>query len=199
MMEEGDARQRRSFTSRKLDMLDAMSVDPELRGDLFRFAFRVMQHINSNSGLAWPSLRRIAAQMGISISTAKRHADRLVELGWLYRERPNRRGTYEYHFLETRMNMVLDAMQIRVEESDIDEENRAAGICREVAELTPRKPREVSKLDHSEVSKLDHSEVAELTPKHLSTNYLKLTPDSLGIEEEKNSEVNSYTKAKGGF
>jgi Helix-turn-helix domain len=107
--------ERRSFTSMKLRVLDAMSFDPALQGDVFRFAFRVIQHVNSFNGVAWPTIDRLAAQMGISRKTAMRHAATLVELGWVAWHRPNRRAAFEYRFRGDRVNQVLDAMELRVE------------------------------------------------------------------------------------
>ena len=39
----------RTFTSWKLDLLDAMSMDPRVTASEFRVAYRLMQHANSET------------------------------------------------------------------------------------------------------------------------------------------------------
>ncbi|UCI17020.1 hypothetical protein FJ970_17970 [Mesorhizobium sp. B2-1-8] len=185
----------RAFTSWKLDMLDAMSVDEDMTDAEFRVAFRVMQHVNSVSRVAWPSVDRLAAQLFRSrdaiMATTKRlcavaHRDGRPRLAWLQKSRPHKRASNEYSFLGDRANMVLDAMHLRMEEF----ENEKV----EVANLQPQKPVEVANRGGFEVANPPSFEVANLPPKHLKGTTLEEHLHSKGSE---GCEGSAYARAKG--
>jgi hypothetical protein len=121
--------ERRAFTSWKLAVLDAMSVDPEVTDADFRVAFRIMQHVNSVSRIAWPSVNRLAVQLkkscdSIMTSTKRLCAafdlDKRPRRPWLTKSRPHKRAPNHYQFLADRMNGVLDAMHERMENVEND-------------------------------------------------------------------------------
>lgn len=187
--------EQRAFTSWKLDLLDAMSVDEDLTDAEFRVAFRVMQHINSVSRVAWPSVDRLAAQLFRSrdaiMATTKRlsavaHKDGRPRLAWLRKSRPHKRASNEYTFGEERMNMVLDAMQMRMEALENGQF--------EVANLQPQKQVEVANAGGVEVANAPPVEVANLQPKHLKGTTLEEHLHSKGSE---GSELGAYARAKG--
>ncbi len=49
----------KTFTSSKLDLLDAMSMDPRVTDGEFRTAFRLAQHANAETGAIFPSQERL--------------------------------------------------------------------------------------------------------------------------------------------
>jgi|GEM_PF-6169069 len=197
--------ERRSFTSWKLRILDAMSCDIEVSDIDFRVAFRVMQHVNARTGQAHPSIDRIAAQIGVSRHTVMRslkwltgevkRKDRSGPV-WIDRGRRNRREPYFYTFREDRIGAVMDAKILREEDAKdalIERRDRAA----EVANLQHRKSLDVANGDTLDVANLLSFDVAPVRPKHLTQNYLNRTPeDSKGSE---GSESSAYARASGGY
>ncbi|MEZ5880065.1 MAG: helix-turn-helix domain-containing protein [Nitratireductor sp.] len=175
-MADESEKQTRSFSSWKFEMLDAMSFDPELSGDVFRFAYRLLAHVNRETKLAWPALETVAAQMGIHRHTAGRHAQKLCDLGWIERERPNRRAGYHFRFLEGRICRILENMDDRNSKLNEDRERRF-----EVADLQRRESFEVANL-HFRGSKSANFDVAELLPKHLQDNSVHRTPSDSAPE-----------------
>ena len=172
----------RAFTSWKLDILNALSVDTEVTDLDFRVAYRIMSHINSVSRLAWPSVARLAAQMGKSEDRIRASTRRLQAAGWLLKQRRSQKAPNEYTFLCDRVNAVVDGMLARVEalESGSDDHADLHGQkSGDRAELRGR--------DHADLHGPDH---ADLHGKHLKKNYLHITPSIPGSEL---SEV-TYTR-----
>ncbi len=166
----------KSFTSWKLDILDAMSCDTALEAIDKCVAFRVMQHINMRTRDANPSLARIAAQLGVHRDTVRRSVDRLCDPKggrlWMTRSRSSRTESYSYQFLSDRLNIVLDAK--------IEREERAKEKAKEKKqnrlEVAHKQPREVAAVRSHEVAHVQSGEVAGVQPKHLQYNHLIETP-----------------------
>jgi len=57
--------------------------DRDLAGGALRVAILMWEHINEQTGYAWPSIPRIATQLGIHRSTVFRRLDDLELRGWL--------------------------------------------------------------------------------------------------------------------
>ena len=167
--------QTKVFTSWKLDVMDALSVDVEVTDLDFRVGFRIMQHVNSSSRIAWPSVARLAAQLGKSEDRVRASTKRLAAAGWLVKERRSQKKPNEYSFLTDRMNAVIDGMLLRVENIGSERNDHA--------ELHGQ-----NRDDHAEMRGGDHAELhgpdhADLHGKHLNQNYLKGTPsDSMALE-----------------
>lgn len=158
---------RQAFTSWKMDMLDAMSYDLDVTDADFRVAFRVIQHLNSVSGLAWPSIARLAAQLGKSEDRVRASTKRLSTVGWIWKGRKSQKAPNEYRFLEDRVNMVLDAMLQRMDK---------VSSANDRADMRGQKSVDHAHLrggDHANMHGPDH---ANLHGKHLNQNYLQLTP-----------------------
>ena len=184
-----------SFTSWKLDVLDAMSCDPELSDIDFRVTFRLMQHVNGRTRDAHPSIERLAAQLGVSRDTVMRSLARISDpeggRKWINRSRADRTQPYFYTFVTDRLSGVIDGK--------IDREDRA----REVSQERKRKRHEVAILQHREVADLPSPEVADLPSrevatlqhKHLRENYLIGTPEDSIHEEEPLKDT--YTRETG--
>lgn len=166
---------RQTFTSWKMDMLDAMSYDLDVTDADFRVAFRVIQHLNSVSGLAWPSIARLAAQLGKSEDRVRASTKRLSTVGWIWKGRKSQKAPNEYRFLEDRVNMVLDAMLQRMDK---------VSSANDRADMRGQKSVDHAHLrggDHAEMHGPDH---ANLHGKHPKQNYLQLTPSYLGASNE---------------
>ncbi|RWX74450.1 hypothetical protein EPK99_25025 [Neorhizobium lilium] len=165
-----------SFTSWKLDILDAISCDPSLQDVDARVAFRLMQHINARTRDANPSIERLAAQLGCHRDTVRRSLDRMSDPTgsclWLFRQRGSRTETYRYSFIADRWSSVIDGK--------IDREDRAREASNERRlsrlEVAPKQPREMAAVQSRDVAALQSYEVAGVQPKHLPENYLKITP-----------------------
>ena len=78
-----------SFTSRKMDWLDAVSYDRRLLPIEKVVAWRVMQCANAKTGKAWPSQEWIAERVNTVERVVRRSLKKLSETGWLkiYRKR----------------------------------------------------------------------------------------------------------------
>ena len=98
----------RTFTSWKLDLLDAMSMDPRVTGSEFRVAFRLLQHANSETLAIFPSQDRIASQTGMKERTVRACVAGIVKKGWLHKSRSNRRVSNSYRFDTKHVNAILD-------------------------------------------------------------------------------------------
>ena len=126
----------------------------------FRVAFRLMQHINSVSRMAWPSVARLAAQLGKSrdrifmASTKRLQAAAWVVKNW----RRHQKAPNEYEFLDDRVNVCLDAMIRRLEEMDLNED--------EVAEMQRQTVDEVAEM---RVLRLQICQFLRLQIYHLNT------------------------------
>lgn len=202
MSEELSEQEIQSFTSWKLDMLDAMSCDPSLDDIDFRVAFRLMQHMNRRSRDANPSLERLAAQIGVSRDTVRRSLNRMTDMRgnrfWIIRERESRTETYSYSFRTERVDGVLDAKADREEQAkDALRERRARR-----SEVAHMQPREVANGSICEVANDHTREVAAVQPKHLSWNYLNGTPSTSSSERSddlhREGVANSYASVRVG-
>lgn len=166
----------KSFTSWKLDILDAMSCDTALEAIDKCVAFRVMQHINMRTRDANPSLTRIAAQLDVHRDTVRRSLDRLCDPKggrlWMTRSRSSRTESYSYQFISDRVNIVLDAKIEREEQA----KEKAKEKKRNRLEVARKQPREVASVHSHEVAQVQSNEVAGVQPKHLQYNHLIETP-----------------------
>jgi hypothetical protein len=97
-----------SFTSNKLDVMDAISMDPRVSHGEFRVAFRLLQHANAKTGRIFPSQERIANQIGVKVRQVREYIAGLVEKGWLRATRPNRQLPNQYAFDLKHVNAILD-------------------------------------------------------------------------------------------
>ncbi|MCF3638722.1 helix-turn-helix domain-containing protein [Rhizobium sp. TRM95111] len=165
-----------SFTSWKLDIIDAMSCDAQLDDIDFRVAFRMMQHVNAKTRDAHPSLERLAAQLGVHRDTVMRSLNRMCDPNggrqWLSRRRNSRIESYCYSFVTDRLNAVIDGKLQREDQARETAQQRR----RQRLEVARKQPRDVAPLQSPEVANVQSPEVAPLQPKHLTENYLNRTP-----------------------
>lgn len=191
--------ERRSFTSWKLTIIDALSCDVDVSDIGFRVAFRLMQHVNLKTRQAHPSIDRIAAQVGASRHTVMRALNQLCDpegAHWIDRHRENRQKPYFYSFREERVNQVLDCKILR-EDDARDEMNERKKNASEVANLQHRDSPEVANLQHRDVANLLTPDVAPVQPEHLTQNYLNGTPDKISGDEGETIELTRETADPG--
>jgi predicted transcriptional regulator len=190
MSEEIPEEEIRSFTSWKLDVLDAISCDTDLYDIDVRVAFRLMQHVNARTRDAHPSIERLASQMGVSRDTVMRSLTRMCDPDggrhWVDRTRGGRTQPYFYTFSTSRLNAVIDGKldrEERAREASQDKKRRRL-------EVAPVQPREVAYDASFEVAYDKVLEVAPVQPKHLHNNYLSRTP------LDSSSEGGDFTQAR---
>src|SRR5262249_11671955 len=80
---DDSGKRNQSWTSRKMDWIDAANAS--LTGPSFKVAVCIMQHVNEDSGQAWPTRKAIAARTGLKIDTIKRAIGDVVRKGWFDR------------------------------------------------------------------------------------------------------------------
>lgn len=178
-----DSEKLRGFTSWKLEVLNAMSVDEAVTDLDFRVAFRIMQHINSVSRIAWPSVPRLGAQLKKSDDRIMAATKRLSDVGWMTKWRKSQKSPNEYRFYDDRVNTALDAMLQRVE---------AIGSEFDPAEMQGQKMDDPADLRPFDPAEMQGPDPADLQGKHLNQNYLNRTPSLLkGSERGKVSSTPS--------
>jgi Helix-turn-helix domain len=98
-----------SFTSQKLDLLNAIGADPRLTHADFHVAFWLIQHVNSNTGQCNPSQKLIAEYAHMEERSVRGCIRRLCESGWLQKCRKGR-GSNHYRFDERNVSAMLDRL-----------------------------------------------------------------------------------------
>jgi len=92
--EESHDLDRKTFTSWKLDFLDALAVDPEVTDLDFRLSYQLMHYVNGITRTAWPGGPRLAREISADIRSVRRSLKRLTEgpSPWWLRDKKGRRG-----------------------------------------------------------------------------------------------------------
>jgi hypothetical protein len=67
----------------KWRLLQAIVADAELSPAATKVAVRLLDHHNRRDGRCYPSIRRVAADTGLTRRTVQRSIDELEERGWL--------------------------------------------------------------------------------------------------------------------
>jgi len=85
---------RKTFTSRKFDFLDALAVDPEATHLDFRLSYQLLHYVNGITRTAWPGAPRLAQEIGADIRSVRRSLKRLTEGSspWWIKDKKGRRG-----------------------------------------------------------------------------------------------------------
>ena len=84
------------FTSDIFRWLDQVAIDPDLPPSAFKIAYVIAEHVNRQSGDAWPSSRTIATACALSQPTVIELVPKLVTNGHLALE-PGRAGRGHSH------------------------------------------------------------------------------------------------------
>jgi hypothetical protein len=103
----------RSFTSWKLDVLNALASDPEVSAGHFRIAFRVMQAVNRETRVAFISDELLCDEVPSTDRWKCNKARRkLIERDWWTVDRGHGGKASRYIFLDTNLNAILDRLAI---------------------------------------------------------------------------------------
>lgn len=94
-----DNDQMRADTAALFDWLRGIAEDSRLPASAFRIAFLISQHVNRQSGTAWPSQESLAKLASVSVDSVRRAVISLVECGYLTASPGRGRG----HSTEYRM------------------------------------------------------------------------------------------------
>ena len=86
----------REFTGDIFRWLDQVAIDPDLPPSAFKIAYVIAEHVNRQSGEAWPSSRTIAKACALSQPTVIELVPKLVANGHLALE-PGRAGRGHSH------------------------------------------------------------------------------------------------------
>ena len=204
----------RSFTSWKLDMIDAATFDDRLKPIDRLVLIRVIQHVNILSRLAWPSHQRIAAQIGTHPDTASKITSRIELAGWLKKRtfwNPKSRSKqceFQVEPSDSLINAILDKVQIRLEEA----KEKTVGKARREAQrrLKPADHADqvvniptdhVDRLsaDHADQMVSDHADhLVRITPKSEPPNRNTLISQGSEGSESSVYEDSDYRRASNG-
>ncbi|MCK1326653.1 helix-turn-helix domain-containing protein [Bradyrhizobium sp. 156] len=77
----------RAFRRNKMQWVNALSHECEIRPTTFRIAYLIADHQNRTVGFAWPSLASLAKKICMTTKSVHRAVDQLEETGWLEVER----------------------------------------------------------------------------------------------------------------
>ncbi len=87
---------------RRAEFYDRIVSDHELSRAAIAVAWRLVNHINDETGECFPSVERLAGQLNINERTVRRGVDQLVDAGWFTKKRRGRGGTQYYANYENR-------------------------------------------------------------------------------------------------
>lgn len=73
----------KQFNREKMQWLNAISLECEVKSTAFRIAYLIADHQNRTTGFAWPSLARLAEKICMTKKSVHRAVDQLEEAGWL--------------------------------------------------------------------------------------------------------------------
>lgn len=98
---------RRSFSSYKFDLLDALAIDPRLTHSDFHVAYWLAQHINEQTMQCYPSQKLLGEYCHLKEESVRKCIKNLVNAGWLVKKRMGR-GTNRYQFVNRNISPMLD-------------------------------------------------------------------------------------------
>lgn len=107
----------KSFTSAKLDWINALSVDPRIRPAAFKVGVCIIQHVNADSMVAFLSDEVIRDKTNISLPEVKRHRAALREAGWLTWTRTKTANSYtpKFELIENANDLTMHRKEARIE------------------------------------------------------------------------------------
>ncbi len=89
------ARPKTAFAPRA-EFYDCIVSDPGLSRAAIVVAWRLVNHINDETGECFPSVERLSGHLDINERTVRRGVDQLVAAGWFTKKRRGRGGTHYY-------------------------------------------------------------------------------------------------------
>lgn len=157
--------QKKTFTAAKLNWLDCVASDRDLKPAAFKVAYAIMQHVNAESLIAWLSDETVVDVTGISRAQVQRHRESLKAAGWLTWERTQDANRYTPLF--DRVQAGLDDILARRAQRKERRQIRRRGVGGAPDASPVRQP------DASPAVQPDASRVRHI---HLRSNTYDLTP-----------------------
>jgi hypothetical protein len=159
---------KKQFTAAKLNWLDCVSSDRRLKPAAFKVAYAIMQHVNSETLVAWPSDETLVDVTGISRSQVVRHRESLRACGWLMWKRTKDANRY---------TLILDQVPEGLEYILTKRAERKERREARRAERTLGAPG-VPPATQPVVSPATQRDVSPATHEHLRSNTYVLTPNN---------------------
>lgn len=110
------------FTSWKLNILNAMSVDKRVKAGPLRLATRIAEYTNKHTRMARVSMATLADDMNVERSTIRRYQQTLVDLEWLAVKPGRYRLATEYRLQDANVQGVVN---VRLDLKILRRERRA--------------------------------------------------------------------------
>ena len=85
---------KKTFTAEKFNWLDCVMNDRDLKPAAFKVAYAIMQHVNSETLIAWLSDETLVDVTGMSRPQVQRHRESLKAAGWLTWQRVQKGNHY---------------------------------------------------------------------------------------------------------
>jgi DNA-binding transcriptional regulator YhcF (GntR family) len=125
-----------SFTSQKLDLIDAVNADARISGKAFKVLVCVAQHVSQKSGHAFPSIETISVKTRLPIRTVERALATLRTTGWVRSRRVfdhrTRRTHNRYWLLTDNLNAILDE-QVQLRDAQKAKREAARNVAQPAA------------------------------------------------------------------
>jgi hypothetical protein len=158
---------KKTFTAAKLNWLDCVLNDRNLKPAAFKVAYAIMQHVNSETLVAWLSDETLVDVTGISRAQVQRHRESLKEAGWITWERKQIANHYTPLF--DRVEAALDDILVKRTNRKELRETRRRGVGG-APDASPARQPDASPAMQSDASPAMHI--------HLRSNTYDLTPSS---------------------
>ena len=113
--------------SDKDEFIQAIALDKTLKSSATHLAVILVSFINRETGLAWPSQKRLADMSGLSERTVMRTLQELEIAGYILKEKGNGRGKnnrYSFNFESHQSAEVLQLRPVQSEEKKGDKSDR---------------------------------------------------------------------------
>ena len=171
----------KSFTSDKLDWLNALMSDGKISSTAFRVGFCIAKHINQHTGITFVSDETIGDETNISRRRIIEARNLLKNEGWVIWKRT--RTANVYRLLSDNLNAILDE---QIKKSDLREERRLAR--RVVPKLTHLKSPVVPISSQHDALKTAQQDMPESAHIHLMGYTVEVTPKERG-QPSKDSQL----------
>jgi hypothetical protein len=164
----------KSFTSLKLDWINALMSDSKISSTAFRVGFCIIQHVNEHTGLAFVSDETISDKTATCNRQVREARNLLRDKGWLIWKRT--RTANRYRLLANNLNAIIDE-QIIKKELRIERRDR-----RKTAEPKLPDRRDSAVLDGRISAEQERRDSADI---HLMVNTVEVTPKERGPTAKK--------------
>lgn len=127
-----------SFTSWKLSIIGAMMRDPNILPSDFRVGVALLQHMNAETGLLYPSQGLLAREVHMSPRNVRECVGRLRAAGWLRWSRGNRQRANEYEFAQDEIEAAQNHSDVVSERNHSSSRDHKSDVLRGTTVPLPR-------------------------------------------------------------